>query len=69
VADRTDYQRAAIKAANASDAEVTASFFAPTFDENEYSLTDPLQDISFHEAANPEELGEILWGDGMEIEL
>jgi hypothetical protein len=67
VADPDEYQVAAIKAANASDAEITAGMFANNYDEGEYALTDPLQDISLHEAAEPEELGEILWGDGVEL--
>jgi len=62
-----EYQAAAIRAANASDAEVTAGLFANNYDEGEYALVDPLQEISLHEAAAPEELGEILWGDGVEL--
>lgn len=69
VQDRKAYQRAAIKAANASDAEVTASLFAPAFDANEFSLVDPLQDISIKEAADPKDLGGFLWGDGLELSL
>jgi hypothetical protein len=67
VKDPRGYQRSAIKAANSSDAEVTASLFANTYDEAEYSLTDPLQEIGFDESTPPEELGEILFGDGMEL--
>ena len=63
------YQREAIRMANASDAEVTASLFAPAHDQGEFALTDPLSEISFHEAAAPEEVGEFLFGDGMEIEF
>jgi hypothetical protein len=65
VEDPREYQRSAIRAANASDAETTASLFANTYDEAEYSLTDPLQEIGFDESTPPEELGEILFGDGM----
>lgn len=66
VVDREVYQRVAIKNANSSDAEVTASLFAPTYNESEFSLTDPLQQISYNEAASAETLGEVLWG-GLEL--
>jgi len=63
-----EYQKESIRLANASDSEVTASLFSPTFDPSDFSLTDPLQEISLHEAASTEELGEVLFGTGIEIE-
>ena len=66
VDDPAEYQKQAIKMANASDAEVTASLFAPAYDQGEYALVDPLADISIDEAVDTEELGEILFG-GMEL--
>jgi hypothetical protein len=66
VEDASVYQREAIKMADAPDHEATASLFAPSFDQGEFALTDPLQEISLKEAATPEELGEFLFG-GMEL--
>ncbi len=65
VEDRDQVQRANIKRANASDAEVTASYFAPQYT-NDFGLEDPLAEIGLHEAASPELLGEVLFG-GLEL--
>jgi hypothetical protein len=65
-ADPTEYQREAIRLADAPDAEVTASLFATGYDPSEYSLADPLAEISVNEEVETEELGEILWG-GMHL--
>ena len=38
VEDPASYQREMIRMANSSDAEQTASLFAPSYDENEFTL-------------------------------
>lgn len=56
-----------IRAARMSDEELTASYFAPTYDPSEFNLhNDALADITLREA-NVEGLGEILFG-GMVLE-
>lgn len=69
VRDPEIYQQNAIKAANSPDYSATASLFAPAYDESEYSLVEPSQEIDFDDSVEPQSLGDVLWGDGMEIDL
>ncbi|MDB4278169.1 hypothetical protein N9917_01065 [Deltaproteobacteria bacterium] len=60
------YQKQSIRSADASDAELTASYFAPSYDQSEFSLHNAAGDgIDFSEAPTNEELGHIVFG-GME---
>jgi hypothetical protein len=60
-------RKANIKAANAGDAELTASLFAPTFNPDEFGLHNgSLEDIAFEAGPQANDLGEILFG-GLEL--
>lgn len=66
VEDIRAYQKQSIKAANASDAELTASLFAPSHDPSEFNLHNAAaDDIGFEDAPDAEEIGEVVFG-GME---
>jgi hypothetical protein len=66
VDDIKAYQQQNIHASDASDAELTASYFAPSYDQSEFSLHNAAGDgIDFSEAPPNDELGHIIFG-GME---
>ena len=65
--DRRAYQKEAIRQANSSDAEQTASLFAPTYNEGEFGLTaDSLEKVSLDETPEYEDIGDVLFG-GIEL--
>lgn len=68
VDDPVGYQREMIRLANASDAEHTASLFAPTFDPGEYGLeNDSLEMFDYESAPSNPDLGDVLF-DGWAID-
>lgn len=67
VDDPKAYQKEALRMADASDAEVTASYFAPVHNPGEFDLTDPMTNFDLGEAPSNESLGEILFDGGMEL--
>jgi hypothetical protein len=67
VADPKAYQKEALRLAQASDAEVTASLFASSYDSNEFSLgNDNLDNFDFDSSASNEHIGQVLFG-GFEV--
>lgn len=61
-------KKANIKAANMNDAELTASMFAPAYQQTQYALHNAaLDDISFVEAPEMDNLGKIFFG-GLEFD-
>ena len=65
--DRRAYQKEAIRQANSSDAEQTASLFAPTYNAGEFGLTaDSLEKVSLDETPEYEDIGDVLFG-GIEL--
>lgn len=66
VDDIKAYQQQNIQASDASDAELTASYFAPAYDQSDFNLHNAAGDgIDFSDAPPNEELGHIVFG-GME---
>jgi hypothetical protein len=64
VVDPAKYQREMIHLANASDAENTAALFNP----QEYDLgAGELENVSVPESASPEQVSDILFGDGLDV--
>ncbi|HIB00374.1 MAG TPA: hypothetical protein EYO31_00385 [Phycisphaerales bacterium] len=62
------YQKEALRLADASDAEITASLFASSYDSNEFGLNnDSLNDFDFDSEISNEHLGQILFG-GLEVD-
>jgi len=56
------YQRDMIRLANGNDAEQTASYFAPSYDEGEFDLqNDSLDNFDYADAPSTEVLGEVLF--------
>jgi hypothetical protein len=63
VEDPTAYKKAAIRQADATDAETTASLFAGGYDPSEFGLHNAgMDDIGFAEAPEHEELGGFVFG-------
>ena len=67
VADAKAYQKEALRMTDASDAEVTASYFAPVHNPGEFDLTDPMTNFDLGEAPDNTSLGDILFDGGMEL--
>jgi hypothetical protein len=68
VENLSDYQSEMIRMANASDAEQTASLFAPTYDENEFSLDNSaLNNFEYEDDTFEGNLDGVFFG-GLEIE-
>ena len=68
VEERTNFQRDMMRQVEATDAEVTASLFAPTHDPQEYSLVAESNNLSLSEEAPEfEDVGNVFFG-GIEIE-
>lgn len=69
VENLSDYQKEMIRMANASDAEQTASLFAPTYDENEFSLgkESALNNFEYEDDTFEGNLDGVFFG-GLEIE-
>jgi hypothetical protein len=60
-------KRRNIKAANATDAECTASLFAPKYNQQEFCLESPTDKVELDETPKFEDIGDIFFGKGVEI--
>jgi hypothetical protein len=60
-------KQANIKASGASDAEMTASLFAPGYNPNEFHLGSATDQIDMEEAPEYEDVGDIFFGGGLEV--
>jgi hypothetical protein len=64
--DADKFQAEMIRLANGTDADHTASLFAPSYDPQEFKLGSELDDIQVADGLTPETIGNILFG-GMDI--